>query len=118
MSVMDKLGFSFQVMILGMLTVFVGLILLIAIISIISRIIESASGRPRTVKSVAVPEEIVSDPSDEIEVVLEDDPQLIAVIAAALAAYQEAGKKLVVRSVRRVGSRSAWAEAGRREQLF
>ena len=42
------------------------------------------------------------------------DETLIAVIAAALAAYTDASKPLVVRKVRRV---SGWNAAARREQL-
>ena len=48
------------------------------------------------------------------------DPQVIAAITAALMAYQgETGGKgqLVVRSVRRVGSASGWANAGRQAQI-
>ena len=48
------------------------------------------------------------------------DPQLIAAITAALMAYGVSGNgsgKLVVRSIRRVNGASAWANAGRREQL-
>lgn len=46
-----------------------------------------------------------------------DDNQIVAVIAAALMAFQNGEKKYVIKSIRRVGERSAWAEAGRREIL-
>ena len=43
------------------------------------------------------------------------DPQLIAVISAALAAFDQSGKRLVVRKVRRV---PAWNSAARAEQVY
>ena len=48
------------------------------------------------------------------------DPQVIAAITAALMAYQGqtgGNGQLVVRSVRRVGSSSGWANAGRQAQI-
>ena len=44
-----------------------------------------------------------------------DDPQLIAVIAAAIAAFSDANKPLVVRKVRRV---PGWNRASRAEQVY
>ena len=46
----------------------------------------------------------------------QDEGELIAVITAALMAYQKStgGKQLVVRNIRR---QNAWAAAGRSEQL-
>ena len=43
-----------------------------------------------------------------------NDAQLIAVIAAAIAAFDNSGKSLVVRKVRRV---SAWNKSSREEQV-
>ena len=50
---------------------------------------------------------------EEAEVV--DDAQLIAVIAAAIAAYDNSGKTLVVRKVRRI---AGWNNAARHEQVY
>ena len=44
-----------------------------------------------------------------------DDSALIAVIAAAIAAFTDSDKQLVVRRVRRV---SGWNRAGRAEQVY
>ena len=44
-----------------------------------------------------------------------DDSELIAVIAAAIAAFTDSDKQLVVRKVRRV---SGWNRAGRAEQVY
>ena len=43
------------------------------------------------------------------------DPQVVAVISAAIAAFDNSGKALVVRSVRRA---SAWNRAARTEQVY
>ena len=44
-----------------------------------------------------------------------DDSELIAVIAAAIAAFDNSGKRLVVRKVRRV---PGWKDAARSEQIY
>ena len=44
-----------------------------------------------------------------------DDSELIAVIAAAIAAFDNSGKGLVVRKVRRV---TGWNRASRTEQVY
>ena len=43
------------------------------------------------------------------------DPQVVAVIAAAIAAMDSAGKPLAIRSIRRV---TAWNRAARAEQVY
>ena len=60
----------------------------------------------------------VAEPEPEPEPVVEDvtdDSELIAVIAAAIAAYDNSGKSLVVRKVRRV---SGWNRTARAEQVY
>ena len=98
------------VAVIGLLIVFVGLIILILCISLLERVIaRSAAGRSRRRRVETVAAEIAAAPVAEAvapEPVSEpaaDDAQLIAVIAAALAAYDSSGKRLVVRKVRRVG---------------
>ena len=44
-----------------------------------------------------------------------DDSELIAVIAAAIAAFDGTGKKIAVKAVRRI---SGWKNAARTEQIF
>ena len=44
-----------------------------------------------------------------------DDAQLIAVIAAAIAAFDNSGKQLVVRKVRRA---AGWGKTARQEQVY
>lgn len=122
---MEKLLFGLTVMILGIATVFVGLTILIGAIKLISAIINAAQ-KPKqdSGKKDAAPAPVAVAPAPEVKpnvvkaAPVEDQSQLIAVITAALMACQDTGKRLVVRAVRRVGTRSNWAEAGRREQLM
>ncbi|MEF9973252.1 MAG: OadG family protein [Clostridia bacterium] len=118
MNVLAVIWYSVKVMLLGMGIVFVGLFILIAVIMLISYLIRKAQDK-LVAKPVAVPaaEQALTAPVEEIEMVSgESDPELIAVIMSAIMACEGSGKKLVVRSVRRLGG-NAWGGAGRREQL-
>jgi len=122
MNALEKLLYGGQVMLIGLVIVFAVLTLLIIIISMLSAAIRRADEKknvpaPAPVKAAPVP--VVKQPepapvAEEVEEPAEDDAQLIAVIAAALAAYDNSGK-LVVRSVRRV---NGWKNANRSEQVY
>ena len=146
MSILDKLGFAFLIMLIGLMIVFFGLIILICLIKLMSIIVgaltgkkkeqaapapapvvepgdgEGADAAPRsaTPENVAVAAEpaepevvpapvVVPEPVAEAaaeETGLEND-ELIAVITAALAAFNKDGNKtLVVRSVRRAAAKT------------
>lgn len=107
-----KLWFSVQVMVLGLLIVFVGLIILIGAIKLLSAILR----RGEQAKAPAAPAVVQAVPAPAAPA--EDDLALVAVMMAAILAGENVsgGKGLVVRSVRRLGG-SAWSGAGRREQL-
>lgn len=113
MSTIEQLAFSGKVALVGMGIVFLGLIILIVIISLMGRIFKSLNERPAPAPAPA------PVPAAEIpvaEVAEADQGELIAVITAALMAYeQNTGKTLVVRSVRRSG---AWGRTGRQEQVY
>jgi len=115
---MGEITTGSTVMTLGFIMIFVGIALLIASFVIASKVINKPSNTRVKESDIPAPSApvIVEDALEHPW--YENDTQLIAVISAALMAYQGSGKKLVVRSVRRVGTRSAWAEAGRREQLY
>ena len=118
---MSTLGYGAIVAVIGIATVFVGLILLIVCVMIMGKIFEAAT-KPKAPKQVApvvatpvpapapIATPVVEEPAAE-----ETDPQLIAVIAAAIAAFEGSNKTLVVRNVRRV---SGWNGAARREQVY
>ena len=105
-----------MVTIIGLLVVFFGLALLIVILmgmaEIFKAIDKRGQNRRQAAQPVAPAPAPVPEVAEEEEVV--DDTELIAVIAAAIAAYEPDGKKLVVRRVRRVGG---WNRAAREEQI-
>ncbi len=116
---MELLWFSVKVMVIGMVVVFIGLIILIGAIKVLSAVMDRIEGRKKaaaaeTVVPAAVPAVVPAVPAAPAQ----DDLALVAVIMAAILAGEQAseGRALVVRSVRRVGG-NAWASAGRRQQL-
>ncbi len=113
---LTTLAYGGKVAVIGMLIVFLGLILLIVILSLMAQLFKTfdKSAATETAKQAeAAPVQVV--PADEaLEEEVVDDTELIAVIAAAISAYEADGKKLVVRKVRRVGG---WNRAARDEQI-
>lgn len=121
MSILDKLGFAFLIMLIGLMIVFFGLIILICLIKLMSIIVGALTGKKKEQAAPAPVPVVVPEPVAEAaaeETGLEND-ELIAVITAALAAFNKDGNKtLVVRSVRRAAAKTpAWAKAGRADQL-
>lgn len=109
-NLIDGLG----VTIIGMGVVFLTLLVLSYVLELFR--ILSTSPKPKT-EEAKVEEPPAEEPSDEQEYT--DDLELVAVIAAAIAASLETTTdKLQVRSIRKTSSNgSAWSNAGRREQL-
>ena len=121
MSILDKLGFAFLIMLIGLMIVFFGLIILICLIKLMSIIVGALTGKKKEQAAPAPAPVVVPEPVAEAaaeETGIEND-ELIAVITAALAAFNKDGNKtLVVRSVRRAAAKTpAWAKAGRADQL-
>ena len=112
----NALTYGGMVTIIVLLVVFFGLALLIVILmgmaEIFKAIDKRGQNRRQAAQPVAPAPAPVPEVAEEEEVV--DDTELIAVIAAAIAAYEPDGKKLVVRRVRRVGG---WNRAAREEQI-
>ena len=129
MSVFGKIVYGLQVAAIGLVVVFLGLAILIGFITLMAQVFkaidakknakaaeakraEEAARAAEAAKAaaaapVAQPEPVVED--------VTDDSELIAVIAAAIAAFTDSDKQLVVRKVRRV---SGWNRAGRAEQVY
>lgn len=108
------LQYGLSVALVGIGTVFVGLIILIALIKLMEIVMASATGK----KKAAAPAPVAEEPVEET-----DDDELIAVIAAAVAAAMEqSGEEnttgFVVRSIRRINNAPAWNRAGREEQVY
>ena len=130
MSVFGKILYGLQVAAIGLVVVFLGLAILIGFITLMAQVFKAVGARKadkaralaeakaaeaeaaKAAEPVAAPAPAAPAPAAE-EVT--DDPQLIAVIAAAIAAFSDANKQLVVRRVRRV---SGWDRASRAEQVY
>ncbi len=109
-----------NVTVTGLVIVFMGLILLVIVISVFSKIFHrktkkikkfaSDAARRKTENvevSPALPEE-TNPAEDDIR-----NEEIIAVIAAAASVYDGSGKKPVIKSVKRSETgRSVWATAG------
>ncbi|MCI5661843.1 MAG: OadG family protein [Clostridia bacterium] len=122
----NALTYGGMVTVIGLLVVFTGLALLIVILMLMAQFFKAfgksqqkraeAKQARREAKKPAEEKPAVA-PAAPVETVeaeeVVDDTELIAVIAAAIAAYEPDGKKLVVRRVRRVGG---WNRAAREEQ--
>ena len=127
MGMQMEMSYVIAVVITGLVVVFLGLILLIAFISIIGAIFKKLNQKPKAPaktnapaavkpipKAAAVPQPAAAVPADT------DDDEIIAVISAAVAMMSAAeGKNYRVRSVKAASSKgsfgNAWASAGLRE---
>ena len=116
---LSTLGYGATVAVIGIAIVFIVLALLIVSIYALGAVMQKMTAEKKAPAQtaapapapVAAPAPGVEEPAAE-EVV--DDAELIAVIAAAIAAFDNSGKTLVVRKVRRV---SAWNKSSRQEQV-
>ena len=124
MGIIHALSYGGITAVIGMFIVFLGLTILICAVKIMGAIMKSATGRKEAkakaeaeaaaraaAKAAPAP---VAEPEPVVEEVT-DDSELIAVIAAAIAAYTDSDKQLVVRKVRRV---SGWNRTARAEQVY
>ena len=118
---MNVLTYGLTVTGIGLLIVFVGLGILIGLLTLMATIFKAidkkkARRKERLLNAVAQepPAEIEpEETADDAQSVSSDE--LIAVIAAAIVAYDGGSKNLVVKSVRRV---NGWKNAARSEQVY
>ena len=118
--------YGLQVAAIGLVVVFLGLGILIGFITLMAQVFKAIDAK-KTEKAkaeaaaaaaaAAAAVKAEPAPAAEPEPVAEEvnDAELIAVIAAAIAAFDNSGKSLVVRKVRRV---SGWNRASRAEQVY
>ena len=115
------LKYGLSVAAVGILTVFVALIILIGLIKVMELVIGGVTKKkaaPAPAPAAPAPAPVIEETAEE-----EDEGELIAVIAAAVAAAMEAAGAeeptgFVVRSIRRVNNAPAWNRAGREEQVY
>lgn len=120
--ILAKLQYGLSVALVGIGTVFVGLIILIALIKVMEMVIHGATAKKAPAAASAAPAPAPA-PVAAVEEPEQDDDELIAVIAAAVAmAMEAAGEEnttgFVVRSIRRINNAPAWNRAGREEQVY
>ena len=115
------LKYGLSVAAVGILTVFVALIILIGLIKVMEIVVGGVTKK----KAAPAPAPAAPAPAPAVEETAEekDEGELIAVIAAAVAAAMEAAGEeeptgFVVRSIRRVNNAPAWNRAGREEQVY
>ena len=123
------LTYGLSVALVGMGTVFCGLVILIGIIKGMEKVLPKIAARDFSFnfKNVAAPKAAKTDaPTIVIQTANVNDDAVIAAISAALMTVIEeevkenpakAKSTFVVRSIRRVGT-PAWNRAGREEQVY
>ena len=120
MNTMNPVAYGAIVAVIGIAVVFVGLTILVFFVWLMGQLFR-AIGRSKEEKAKkAAAAAAPAAPAPVAEPVVEEsvevnDAELIAVIAAAIAAFDDSGKRLVVRKVRRV---TDWKDAARSEQVY
>ena len=126
MSVFGKIIYGLQVAAIGLVVVFLGLTILICAVTILGKLMENAAAKKEAkaraeaeaaarAAAAAAPAPVQAAETEPVVEDVTDDSELIAVIAAAIAAFDNSGKSLVVRRVRRV---TGWNRAARAEQVY
>lgn len=116
MGFLNNLGFGLIVTLIGMLTVFFGLVLLIGLIKLMEKATANLGKKAKKQAEAPAPAPVAAPVVEEVPVA--DDSELIAVISAAVAMMMEDGSAFTVRRVRRVQNAPAWQKAGREEQVY
>jgi sodium pump decarboxylase gamma subunit len=124
---MEKILYGLGVAALGMITVFAGLLILIAFIKILTAITTAGQGKKKTntrkspVKSAQnadVPDDVMAAITAAIAAYDGSAaPEVVAAIAAALNVVMGEGN-FVVRHVKRISNAPRWNRAGREEQIY
>lgn len=116
-SIAEKAVTGLGVAVLGMLTVFAGLVILIAFISLLSKFTGKDNKKKNNTPSGEV-KKVEEAPAAPAAAPVEGIPaDVIAAITAALSVVMGEGK-FVVRHVKRISNAPAWNRAGREEQVY
>lgn len=119
MKMQMEMSYVIAVVITGLVVVFLGLVLLIAFITLVGKIFEKIDKAKAANTAEALPAPVIQA-APAVQVAAGDGDEIIAVISAAVAMMSAAdGKPYRIRSVKPAGgkgsSRSAWAAAGLRD---
>ena len=123
----DILMYGLSVAVVGMATVFLGLIILIGMVKVLEKFVngEIKSMVQSKIGGSAAP--VKDAPAIVIETSNVGDDAVVAAISAAIMSIieeevkqnpEKAKNTFVVRSIRRVGGIPAWNRAGREEQVY
>jgi len=121
MNNMNPVVYGLVVAIIGIAVVFAMLTILIFFVWAMGKVFQAITKKAEDKAKTAAPAPAPAPvPVVEAAPVVEEsnvvnDAELIAVIAAAIAAFDNSGKNLVVRKVRRV---AGWKDAARSEQVY
>ena len=126
MNWLSKLGYGGTATVIGLIIVFTGLTIIIFSLKIMAAVFKAVEKRKAAKITAAAPKAEVSAPDETAvpaaeeaveEVIEEDESELIAVIAAAIAAFDfgSGSKPVRIKSVKRV---SGWKNAARTEQIY
>ena len=121
MNLLEKLGYGGITTVIGLIIVFVGLIIIVLALYLMSSVFKridrkkaekAAQAAPAAPEPEAAPAPAVEAPTEEA-----NDDELIAVIAAAVATFcaQSGTQDVRIKSVRRV---SSWKNVARSEQIL
>jgi len=127
MSVLEKLAYGGTTAVIGIFIVFLGLCIIIGALTLMAAIFRSIdkkkaekaaeaakaleAEKAAAAAAAPAPAPVVEEVAEEVT----DDSELIAVIAAAIAAFDFGNKPVKIKSVRRM---SGWQNAARAEQVF
>ena len=125
MGFFNALAYGGITAIIGLFIVFLGLTILIGAVTLMGIVFKSLTEKKEARRKAeaaaaemaaakAAPAPMAEESAPMVEDVV-DNAELIAVIAAAIAAFDNSGKSLVVRKVRRV---TGWNRAARAEQVY
>ena len=122
MNWLEKLGYGGTATVIGLLIVFAGLTIIIVSLKIMAAVFKMVENRKAAKLAAQAPKAEAPVPSAEpapaeAPVETTDDNELIAVIAAAIAAFDfgNGNKPVKIKSIKRV---SGWKSAARTEQLY
>lgn len=116
-------SYVFAVVISGLVLVFVALILLILAVSVMGKIFTANDKKAAVPEKTTAPAPVREMPAPVETATDDDETEIAAVIAAAVAAIaEESGRALRVKSIRPAGgqrrsSRGQWAAAAARESI-
>ncbi len=118
---MENLIFALGAAVIGIMVVFIGLVILIVFIKILSLINAAISGEKKHKKATPAAPQMSAPPVSTAAAPVQSSSvpaDVVAAITAAIAAIWQSPNGFVVRHVKRISNAPAWNRAGREEQTY